>query len=186
MTLVEVMVSMSVFSVLLAIFTTGVLSMFRSADKNMDIAQTVTQANLAFTRLDKQIRYASAVSSPTDPALASGSYVEYLISVANVGTCYELWYDPAKHALRTRNWSAQGVAPNSWTTLATGVTATKPFTLIQPVKQFTFQRLKLDLTTTAGGGGNPTTAQTTVTFTALNTNAFTTSPTVCTDDRPTS
>jgi prepilin-type N-terminal cleavage/methylation domain-containing protein len=185
-TLVEVMVSMSVFSVLMAIFTTGVLQMFKSNDKDMDIAQTVSQANQAFVRLDKQIRYASAISTPTNPPLASGSYVEYLISVVNLGTCYELWYDPAQHALRSRNWPAKGVAGNTWSTLATGVTATTPFTLIAPVNQFTFQRLKLNLTTSVGAQKSATTAQTSVTFTALNTTVSTTNPPACTDDRPAS
>jgi prepilin-type N-terminal cleavage/methylation domain-containing protein len=185
-TLVEVLVSMSVFSVLLAIFTTGVLSMFRSADKNMDIAQTVSQANIAFSQLDKQIRYASAIAAPPNPALASGSYVEYLISVGTVGTCYELWYDPVRHALRIRDWPAKNAAVASWRTLATGVTATTPFTLIQPADQFTFQRLRLDLTTYAGPTVGITRAQTSVTFTALNTTASTASPTACTDDRPAS
>lgn len=189
-TLVEVMVSMSVFAVLMAIFTTGVVSMFRSADKNIAMSTAVSQANIAFVQLDKQIRYASAISAPTDPALASGYYVEYLINGETVGGnvgdyCHELWFSPTAATLKGRLWVSGSNPGTTWSTYASNVSVTgKPFTLVSPGGAITFQRLTLDLTTSSGSGRTLTQAQTRVTFTALNTNSATQSPTTCTNGRP--
>ena len=191
-TLVEVVVSMSVFGMLMAIFTTGVVSMFRSAQTNIAMATAVSQANIAFVQLDKQIRYAGAIASPTDPPLSSGYYVEYLINGETVGGglgdyCHELWYSPATQRLKGRAWQTSAAPGSTWSTYASNVIITgKPFTLVPPAGAVTFQRLTLDLTAYSGSGATFTQAQTRITFTALNTNSGTQSPTTCTNRRPAS
>ena len=152
-------------SVVMAIFTGGIVQMFNTSDKSESLAASQAQNNIAFLRLDKQIRYASGISTPG--AVNSAPYVEYLLASTGTATCYQ-------------GTTASG---SPWTVLASGVTSTQPFTYLAANATFNFQRLRLRLTATYGGNKTLSAANTDITFTAVNTTLGTSSAAVCTEGR---
>jgi len=179
-TMTEIVVTMSVMSVVMAIFTAGVVQMYNTSNKTESLAVSQAQSNTAFLRLDKQIRYASGISKP---ATVSGvPYVEYLLSGSGTATCYELRLMDSK--LQQRIWPQGGtIASSPWTVLSNGVSSAQPFTYLAPDATFNFQRLRLRLTATYGGNQTVSSANTDITFTALNTTLGTSSASVCTEGR---
>lgn len=179
-TMTEIVVTMSVMSVVMAIFTAGVVQMYNTSNKTESLAVSQAQSNTAFLRLDKQIRYASGISTPGTSGGAP--YVEYLLAGSGTATCYELRLLDSK--LQQRVWTQGGTIANSpWTVLSSGVSSSQPFTYLSPDATFNFQRLRLQLTTTYGGNQTLSTANTDITFTALNTTLGTSSASVCTEGR---
>jgi prepilin-type N-terminal cleavage/methylation domain-containing protein len=174
-TLIEVMVAMTLMSVAGAMFTGSIIQVYKSINKAESNYTAQSQINSAFSRLDKEIRYARSVSTP---ATVSGDYyVEYLVELSDVDTCVELRLHTSTSELQRRSW-AQGVtpvAPTTWTTLATNITATTPFTTYGLDKNSLtgnrFQRLNITVTSKAGGATTGSTRQSNVTFTALNATA---------------
>jgi hypothetical protein len=182
-TLVEVVVSMSVMSIVLAMFTASVLQMFRSANQDEAISTAQSQVNIAFLRLDKEIRYAAGISTPGP--VGADAYVEYLTTNTGNPVCTELRLHVATGQLQRRTWT-QGpspVTPSAWIPLASNVSSAQPFTFSAPDGTFNFQRLELKVAVSSGTGGTATSKQTDVTFTALNTSLSTSSATVCTEGR---
>jgi prepilin-type N-terminal cleavage/methylation domain-containing protein len=179
-TMTEIVVTMSVMSVVMAIFTAGVVQMYNTSNKTESLAVSQDQSNTAFLRLDKQIRYASGISTP---GTAGGApYVEYLLSGSGTATCYELRLTESK--LQQRIWPQGGsIALSPWTVLSNGVSSGQPFTYLPPDATFNFQRLRLQLTSTYGGNQTLSSANTDITFTALNTTLGTSSASVCTEGR---
>lgn len=192
-TLIEVVVSMVVMTIFLTIFTGAVVQMFRAANHSDAVFSSQSQLSTAFQRLDREIRYASAISAPaivgTDP------YVEYLISNTTTPTCAELrlHVTAGVSQLQLRKWS-QGVlplVPGPWILLATGVqawpadiaAARSPFTFSDADSTLNFQRLRLRLVGTAGTGTTAATKRTDITFTALNTSLGTPATPVCIEGR---
>ena len=178
-TMTEIVVTMTVMSVVMTIFTGGILQLFNTSNKSESLAMSQAQNNTAFLRLDKQIRYASGISTPP----TSGTpYVEYLLPGSGGATCYELRL--LNNMLQQRIWPQGGaVADSSWTVLANGVSSSQPFTYLAPDATFNFQRLRLQLTATYGGNQTMSLANADITFTALNTTLGTTSASVCTEGR---
>ena len=179
-TMTEIVVTMSVMSVVMAIFTAGVVQMYNTSNKTESLAFSQSQNNTAFLRLDKQIRYASGISTPG--TVGGAPYVEYLLSGSGTATCYELRLKDSM--LQQRVWPQGGsVALVPWTVLSNGVSSAQPFTYLPPDATFNFQRLRLQLTSTYGGNRTLSSANTDITFTALNTTLGTSSASVCTEGR---
>ena len=177
LTLVEVVVSMTLMSIFMAIFTTVAVQMFHYETNTVTATSAKTQIHLAFLRLDKDIRYASAISVP------DSSYVEYLRTDLRDPTCTELWMDPAGRQLRQRSW-VQGTAPgSSWSTIVSGASAALPFTLVPPVLPFTTQRLRVNLVVAPAGDAGPSRVMD-LTFTAANSASSTAGGSVCGEGRP--
>jgi type II secretory pathway pseudopilin PulG len=184
--LTELIVAMGIMAMVGAIFAGGILQIYRSVNKADSTYEAQSQINLAFVRLDKEVRYARAIS---DPGTVSGDYyVDYLVQLNSVDTCVELRLRTSTSELQRRTWTknATPLAPTSWTTLATGVTSSAPFTTVAADKNsltgFRFQRLTLDVTSAVGSGNSGSSRQTTVTFTALNATATDNAQT-CTEAR---
>jgi prepilin-type N-terminal cleavage/methylation domain-containing protein len=181
-TMTEIVVTMTVMSVVMAIFTGGIVQLFNTSNKSESLAASQMQNNIAFLRLDKQIRYASGISTPG--TVSSAPYVEYLLPGAGTATCYELRLKDAK--LQQRSWIQGTTVTNGmWTVIASGVTSTQPFTFRAANETFNFQRLRLQLTATYGGNKTLSVANTDITFTALNTTLVTSSASVCAEGRTT-
>jgi type II secretory pathway pseudopilin PulG len=166
-TLAEVVVSMSIMSVLMAVFTVGIVQMYRSANHNESVSTAQSQLNVAFLRLDKEIRYAAAISTPG--AVGSDFYVEYLTTSAGARRCSQLRLHAADRQLQLRTWtqgSPDGPA-TAWVPLASGVGADsdQPFAP-DPDNASRFERLRLTLVATYGPRDRPTSMS--ITFTALN------------------
>ncbi|WP_240670046.1 prepilin-type N-terminal cleavage/methylation domain-containing protein [Actinoplanes solisilvae] len=179
-TLIEVVVAMSIMSIVGTLFTVAMNQIYRSTNTVESSFDAQRQIEAMYVRLDQEIRYARSIS---DPAQVNGDwYVEYLMSVSNIDTCVELRVNTTARELQRRQWTknVDPLAPTAWTVLATNVLATTPFTVVPADKGsltgFRYQRLTLAMTSVAGGGsGSPpdtarqgATRETNVTFTALN------------------
>jgi hypothetical protein len=173
-TMLEVTVSMVLMSIVLAIFTTSIITMMRTANRNQTMSFTQAQVTTAFLRLEKEIRYASAISQ--EGTVAGDPYVEYLTTNTGSRACTELRLHSGQ--LQWRTWtqppaptvpSPSNVTPSKWIVLATGVSSTAPFTFHDADPQYVFQRLELNLTAGTTTGGVANARRTDVTLTALNT-----------------
>ncbi|WP_375496752.1 hypothetical protein [uncultured Jatrophihabitans sp.] len=180
-TLMELLVGMAVMTVFMSIFLTATLMMTQTANKVEATSISASQTNQAFLRLDKTIRYASAISTPGVSAASGDWYVELdspPTSVAGSDTCTQLRIDSNK--LQQRTWAiTNGTAgtASGWTAIASSLTngaaatgsADVPFTApaASSAASTTFQRLQVVLVSTSG---NATTAtnRAQLTFTALN------------------
>ena len=171
--LVELIVAMGLMAMVGVMFTTGILQVHSSLNKADSTAEAQGQINAAYLRLDQEIRYARGVSTP---ATVSGDYyVEYLVELKSVATCVELRLHTTTKELQRRQWTqgASPLKPTSWTTLASNVTGTTPFTTTvadgSSLTGLRFQTLALNVTSTSGLGGKATQRATNVSFTAMNT-----------------
>ncbi|MEN3359420.1 MAG: hypothetical protein V7637_3402 [Mycobacteriales bacterium] len=183
MTMMDVVVSMTLMAIFMAIFTGGTVRMYRSAARIQATADAQAQITTAFLRLDKELRYAAGISAPK--AVGSDWYVEYLTTNTGVGICSEMRLNAATGQLQQRGWR-QGViplAPSPWVPLATSVASDKPFTYWGPDTRYNFQRLQLRLDATVGTGDRSATKHTDITFTAMNTTLSAANPSVCTEGR---
>ncbi|MCU7729269.1 prepilin-type N-terminal cleavage/methylation domain-containing protein [Actinoplanes sp. KI2] len=184
--LVELLVAMSLMAMVGAMFTTGIVQIRRSINKADSTYESQNQINSAFLRLDREVRYATGVSTPAQ--VSGDSYVEYSVTVNGVDTCVELRLKTATRELQRRQWvhGATPLQPTGWTTLASGVTATTPFaTTIADKATLTglrFQTLTLNVTSTTGAGAQGSARETNVSFTALNTSVADSSK-VCIEGR---
>lgn len=183
-TLIEVVTAMSIMSVFMALFTAGILQIYHFTNRNESVSTVRSQVDIAFVRLEKEIRYASAISAPG--AIGTDQYVEYLVTSSGTPTCVGLRLHAATRQLQRRQWQ-QGESPaaDAWRVLASGVSSPQAFTVSAADATFDYQRLGLDLTANAGSGRSAASAQVSVTFTALNTSADTPNDAVCTDARGT-
>jgi len=179
--MVEVTVSMVVMSVLMAMFLTSVVQVFRAANKTDNVATAQSQISIAFQRLDREIRYAEGVSTPTTSA---PWYVEYVTAYTGTAVCTQLWLDTATGQLKRRTWNEGGTYSQIvGVPIASGITATQPFTVYSPDTVYNVQRLRVRLSATSGQGVSGSTQNVDVTFTAMNTALSTSSATVCTEGR---
>jgi prepilin-type N-terminal cleavage/methylation domain-containing protein len=182
-TLTEMLVGMAVMTVFMAIFLTAVVMMTGTANKVEATTISATQTNQAFLRLDKVVRYASAVSTPGVSATSGDWYVELTSPAATTGaandTCTQLRIDAKQ--LQQRTWTVTGGTgsiPSGWTTIAGNFTngsaangsADAPFTsspITAGTASTSFQRLQVRLVATAGNSAAATN-RAEMTFTALN------------------
>lgn len=200
-TLIELIVTSGLVCVVMAVFTTAILQIFRTSDQVESTATARSQLQLAFQRFDRELRYASWIAVPST-RLSSGWYVEFASSDGKEclqlrlatdptpprdnqtdgrGVLYLIRWTPGAPAVRNR--PDQAIASQLSTTVA-------PFELqpagvsINDAIPFTpdFQRLRVHLTAKVGTSG----ADINTTFTALNTsrNTLTTHP--CSEGRPAS
>jgi prepilin-type N-terminal cleavage/methylation domain-containing protein len=191
-TLLEIVVVMTIMLIVMVVFTAGITQAYSAEDRVESASNAESQITIAFQRLDKEVRYASAVSN--QGLVGTDTYVEWLTTNTGTPVCTELRLHTSNGQLQQRSWT-QGMTPlvpGAWVPLASGITATPstttpatptPFNVIQATSTFNFQRLQLELTATAGGGSTSTAKGTNITFTALNTSLNTASSTTCTEGR---
>lgn len=199
--LIEVLVSMSVLGVVMSMFTSGVVVMYRSVTLQESVATAQSQTNIAFQRLDTEIRYASGISVPGQTA-APGNipYVEYETTTTSGPKCTQLRLINETLQLRTWYTRTTSTPAVNWRQLvgsvatATAATAASrgpapyrqagPFSFWQADATRGYQRLRVSLAVTAGRDANRVNNQTAITFTALNTSIDTDSAVICPAPRP--
>jgi hypothetical protein len=185
-TLAELAVTTGIMSMVMAIFTTGVVQLFKAGNKNELVAVTQAQLNNAFLRLDRELRYAAGFG-PVHTDLAGNMFVEYVNTGTASGTpeCAQLELYAATGVLRRQVWPQQtGQKPvNKWATLASQVVVAK--SRFEPVRssRSTFQRLRVVLVVLTNPGNGQTEANTDLTFTALNSKSDTDPVSVCPEGR---
>jgi Tfp pilus assembly protein PilE len=182
-TMIEIAVSMTVMTVVMAMFTAGVLQVYRTVVKTESLSIAQTQIVTAFQRLDHELRYASAISRL---ASTSHHYVEYLMADGGTGKCVQLRLSTTTRQLSRRQWP-KGAMPStgSWGLLVSSVEAgsAKPFDFVPASGTFNYQRLQVHLKVTVGAGAGGSVRESRATFTALNTSVEKTDPAVCTEGR---
>jgi type II secretory pathway pseudopilin PulG len=126
-TLIETMIVMIIFTMILGIVTSAIVSMMRQVDKQTGLADTLSNSRKAIETLDGQVRFANAVTTP-GTGTSGDTYVEFR-TVQNDQTqlCTQWRYDIAAKGLQYRTWQPPAsppgtVTPTSWTTTALSVT----------------------------------------------------------------
>ena len=133
-TVIELLVSMSIFAVLLAVMMSVILGMTKSMNKTQSIADAAAQGLRATQALDKELRYADWInpSVPAAPATISATSISFEgLTNAGVVQCYQ-WHLTAG-LLQQRSWTSASTTASyptasspGWTTVATGVANTGP------------------------------------------------------------
>jgi len=187
-TLVEVLVGMVLMTTVGAMFTTAVLTIYRTTARAEAIAESQSRVTLAVNRLDREIRYASAISRP---ATAGGNrYVEFLVTNnRSDGTCVQLRVEPSgtnpvRYAMKRREWTqGQITTATPWTLLMTDLTTLDVFHVPAADPAVDFQRLRLRLTAQVGVGTVAKSKETDITFTALNSSMVPDNSAICAEGR---
>jgi Tfp pilus assembly protein PilV len=182
-TLLEVLVGTSLMAVVTSVFTAGVVLVYRSVGRAQDSAVAQSQVHVVFQRLDREIRYATAVSDPAK--IGADWYVEHLTTANGTALCTQLRLNDATDQLQRRTWTqgASPFAPTAWQVLSSYTTAVGSAAPFQAVRDGDFERLRVRLTTQPPGSTAPG-ANIDITFTALNTVRGATSADVCAEGRP--
>lgn len=181
-TLVELLVSTGILGVVMILVTGAVLLASGTSARVGATGAAQQQAHQAFDSLDRQVRWASAFSTP---GTAGGNvYVEWLYLAGGTPTCQQLQLDTVTHRLRQRSWPQGTVtAATGWRVVASDVAATTPFTVTTADSTSPLQRLRIVLTATAGGAKSRDTATHDVTYPALNSAGSTATTTACSGGR---
>ena len=120
-TMIEVVVSLTLMAVLMTIFTTAVLEVYRNVNQTEALSSGQSQLNTVFLRLDKEVRYASGISR--EKQLGNGDwYVEYLNTSRGAEICTELRLTTAG-LLQRRTWdrNVTPLQPSGWALIASGL-----------------------------------------------------------------
>jgi hypothetical protein len=161
--LVEYAVSMGIFAVVIAITISGVTLMARDTVKTTNLSTTTDQTRQAFTKLDRQVRYASSVNFPGKNAAGNRWYIEFLgLEGDGTPTCYQWRVDTVTHQLEFRQWLPNAATlPATFTTVASNIsndttTTEAPFTLLPANTTSKLQAISLNLLgeRTSSGGTN--------------------------------
>jgi type II secretory pathway pseudopilin PulG len=193
--LIEMMIVMVIFTLILAIITTAIISMMRQVDKQSGLADNLGNARKAIELLDGQVRFANAITTPG--TVASGdTYVEFrTIQNDQTQLCTQWRYHVLTKALQYRTWkpAASPVVPTGFVTTALSVSpvsgvsmfsaspppgTTLPSPSADPNIPAQHQSLYIDFVTTDGSLSQSSMSQ--VGITAINsTLGATTNNTVC-------
>ncbi len=184
LTLIDVLTSMAIMTVVMALFTSGIVQMYRMANGTDAKSVAQTQVSVALLRLDRDVRYASAISrTGTTPGVSSNATVDYLVRETKTVSGSPTVVPNCKRVRVLGTRLQQMVWPLAmtdvtklgtmypWTTLATGITSPAPFTYLAPTAEVSYQRLTVALRATSGTGSSAVHKTSTVTYTALNTTA---------------
>jgi Tfp pilus assembly protein PilW len=198
MSLIEIMVALGIMTVVMTIFTTGMLMVYRATNTTESVSVAQAQLHIAFQRLDKEIRYASWIADPGTLPVRGRWYVEFAgrNAATSQAECRQLRLDVAAGSLQLLRWTpgsppAEGAPGQVLAANLVADTSTNPFQR-QAAGSYPYagqggasfapdyQRLRLRLTTRVAG--NSTASD--VTFTALNTSRDTADTNVCREGRP--
>ena len=182
LTLIDVLTSMAIMTVVMALFTSGIVQMYRMVNGTDARSVAQTQVSVALLRLDRDVRYASGISrTGTTPGVSSSATVDYLVretktvsgALTVVPNCKRVRVQGTRlqqmvWPLSMRDVTRLGTTYR-WTTLATGITSPAPFTYSAPTTEISYQRLTVTLRATSGTGPRAVSKNSTVTYTALNT-----------------
>lgn len=181
-TLVELMVAMTLMSVVTLMFITGVMQIYRSTTVTESTSTAQSHINTVFQRLEREIRYASAIKSDPD----APEEMVYLTRAGGEQVCTQLWVNDDR--LKRRTWTEKSDNPvaigrTGWTVVASQVDNTTPFRVLPPDDSQPYQRLEVRLTATVAARETSIRRNTKVTFTALNTAPSTDADAACNKGR---
>jgi len=112
LTLVELVVAMSIFTIVLSIYFSALISMSHTTVRAQDGVDASDSLRATFNTLDHQVRYATSINRPVTGS--SGAwYVELEATNLPNGAkpmCYQWRLDPATNVLSARTWREDGVS----------------------------------------------------------------------------
>jgi type II secretory pathway pseudopilin PulG len=170
-TLIEMVVGMVIMMIFLGIFTAVMMMMSRSETKAQTVSETATQVNQGFLWLDRNVRYASGISTPGS---ASG---DFYVELSNTGTssevCTQVRLHVANKQLQKRSWTVSGTSYanlTSWVPIADSITnTTTPFSVAATATGSEIhQQLAVTLRSVGGPASALTTSESSFTLTAVN------------------
>lgn len=177
-TLLELLVGMGIMSIFLSIFAASISLMTTSANKTQGTNDSSTQTNLGFLWLDKNIRYASAISPPGKSTGTGDWYVEWRSTYTGTEQCTQVRVDIASQQLQRRTWDKTVADPTKvkFVQVASSITngaaasgsGTEPFIAVTPTASENYQQLTVNLSSDAGPANSRTSTSSTFTFTAIN------------------
>jgi prepilin-type N-terminal cleavage/methylation domain-containing protein len=203
--LVEILVTMGVMSVVMVVFTTAILQVYRTTAKAESISIVQAQLQTAFQRFDRQLRYASWIAQPGQ--VGTAWYVEW--AGYDGSQCYQLRLETASTSAQDSPNDGHGVLQMLTWPRATPPAAGTPgqtvaANLVTPDSSGPFERQAAGVAAGAGPGAGSeftpdfqrlrvrvsaqrgdSTAQIDTTFTALNTSRNTPATNDCSKGRPT-
>ncbi len=196
MSLIEVLVGMTLMAMFMAMFTTGILQLYKTTNQTESIADAQSQVNTAIARLDTQVRYASAISSPgcfeknlRACGTSDARYVEFVTKNTGDDVCTQLRVTVVATGgtLSSRTKKNAEVA-GPWRELISGISApvpaVPPFTLGVSGATDGFQTLRVQLAVASGAGDTASTKRTDIAFTAVNSIVKADRDAVCLGMRP--
>lgn len=183
MTLTELIVSMGIFSVIVVIFMAGVVTMTKDTARAQVVGDSGDVALKIFQRLDKEVRYSSAINAGGAGSTPNTYYVEYLITAVDAGTqprCVQWRYSSATRTLARRTWpNVASPTATAWLTMAKNmrndlsVPAQRPFVFMPADTTHLNQRLAVHLDLGKGAAGSNGGAALDSVFVARNTSTAT-------------
>lgn len=193
--LVEVIVATLIFGIVLTIITAAIVGMFRQVRTQTNQTNDLNAARNVITKLDHQVRYANAVTTPGTGTDGS-YYVEFRVGNTNLQqTCYQWRYVPTGGTVQYRTWlpllnGVGSTTASGWNTVGTGfslVGATPIFSITpaSTMQSTDDSHYQLTATFNASSGAPAVTNQNQVTITAINSTRNPASPTpsaVCTEN----
>lgn len=188
-TLADLLVGMTVMAIAATIGTAGIVRAYQTFHSFEARTTGQQQLTAGFERLDREIRYATAVSQPT--MVNTDYYVEYLLGQTGTPTCVELRLHTAAAQLQRRTWpNGSPTSASTWLPLASGIfpvtdstgQAVQPFQLTAATAVLNYESLRVSLVSTQGNGSTASTRQSTVTWAAMNADRSAATD-VCTDGR---
>lgn len=173
-TLVELMVTMFVFSIFLAIVVSSLMGITRASTQAQVTSRSATGVLNVFQNFDRAIRYADVINPPG--ATSNGRYVEFRVPAKDAGsaaTCIQWRFVPSSRVLQSRQWANGASTPAPpWTTRLSNVFdkgSNYPFVLI-PAGPGGSAMQQLTLTLDAGNATQKG-AEVSTTFVARNSSA---------------
>ncbi len=132
-TLVELLVSMTIFSILTAIIVSLMITMMGQASDNLGRQRAVEQARLGLSQIDRQMRSGNLILDPSLDGMAqSGVLKNYSVRIftqeGGVDKCVQwrvIYDDPTSKfgQLEFRQWDpASTLSATSWSRVASNVT----------------------------------------------------------------
>jgi type II secretory pathway component PulJ len=128
MSLMELIVSMSIFVIVLIVYFSALITMTHTTVRAQDTVNAADNLRAAFNALDHQVRYASAINRPGTGGTGNW-YVEFEATDLPSGEpdlCYQWRYDVTEDTLAYRTWSEDGISTVSdwrgvsWNVLPSG------------------------------------------------------------------
>jgi prepilin-type N-terminal cleavage/methylation domain-containing protein len=158
--LVELVVAMGIMSVVLAIVASAVTLMTREVVTTTNLSSSTDDIRAAFSRLDRQIRYATGINQPT----RSGNTwrVEFEgLDGDGATTCRQWRLVADTDTVQQRSWLAASPPASgpAWLTVATGIandpTSQPPFTFVAATAANPMQGLEVTLVGRKAAPGSP-------------------------------
>lgn len=158
-TLVEMLVAMTLMATLIAIFMAGIVQMTKATVRVENVSDSTDEARRAFSRMDLQLPYASAVNRPV--RVGDDWYLEFRTTPTETttGLCAQWRLVNSSHLLQYRTWSdvANPTVPD-WITIASQVrnnpSTQVPFLYYPAGGSWARQRIFLYLYVTNGQPGS--------------------------------